>query len=137
MDLYQSLSLFNPDLEGLEPQPVLDFRSQSQASGGILIASPEYAHGVTGAMKNALDWVAGSDELVGKPVALLNAFLRAVHARAGLAETLAVADARLGVTDDSVAGPEYRSSRYWDHAETSSLLRTALSAFVCALEAGQ
>jgi len=38
----------------------MDFRIRLQAADGVLISSPEYAHGVPGAMKNALDWVAGS-----------------------------------------------------------------------------
>ena len=38
----------------------------------MLLSSPEYAHGVPGALKNALDWIVGSGELYGKPVALLN-----------------------------------------------------------------
>ena len=68
---------FNPDLEGFEPQSVLDFRSQLQMADGVLIASPEYAHGITGVIKNAFDWVVGSGEFVHKPVALLNASSRA------------------------------------------------------------
>ena len=58
---------FNPDLEGRELSPVLDFRARIQAADGVLIACPEYAHGVPGAMKNALDWVVGSSEFLGKP----------------------------------------------------------------------
>jgi NAD(P)H-dependent FMN reductase len=89
------LPLFNPDLEGREPAAVLDFRTQLRESDGVLIASPEYAHGVTGAMKNALDWVVASGEFVAKPTALLNASPRATHAQAALTETVRVMDARL------------------------------------------
>jgi NAD(P)H-dependent FMN reductase len=53
-----------------------------------LICSPEYAHGVPGSLKNALDWVVSSGELVNKPIALINASPRAVHAYESLAETL-------------------------------------------------
>jgi NAD(P)H-dependent FMN reductase len=52
------------------------------------MSSPEYAHGVPGTLKNALDWVVGSGELVGKPVGLWNLSARAVHAHASLVETL-------------------------------------------------
>ena len=38
-----------------------------------MISCPEYAHGVPGAFKNLLDWLVSTGELVGKPVALLNA----------------------------------------------------------------
>lgn len=82
---------FNPDLaSGAVPPQVRDFRAQLHASDGVLISSPEYAHGVPGALKNALDWVVGSGELYGKPVALINASPRSTHAQASLIETLSV-----------------------------------------------
>ncbi|HTD05938.1 NADPH-dependent FMN reductase [Undibacterium sp.] len=96
--LYQGLGelpLFNPDLEGREPEPVLEFRRQLQAAQGCMIASPEYAHGVTGVIKNALDWVVGSGELVDKPTALLNASARATYSYAALTEILGVMSAKL------------------------------------------
>lgn len=65
------LPAFNPDLRGREPQPVLDLRSRLHKADGVLIASPQYAHGIPGALKNALDWLADSNDLVGKPIAVL------------------------------------------------------------------
>lgn len=55
-----SLPHFNPDLE--EATPVVVGRWQGLLLGcdAILIACPEYAHGVPGAFKNALDWVVGT-----------------------------------------------------------------------------
>lgn len=43
---------FNPDID-IEPAPfpVDAFRKQLKQSDGILISSPEYAHGVPGSMK--------------------------------------------------------------------------------------
>lgn len=79
---------FNPDLDGEGITAVMDFRSQLQTSDGVLISSPEYAHGVPGVLKNALDWVVASAEFVDKPVALINASPRAIHAQASLTETL-------------------------------------------------
>jgi len=84
-----SIPVYNPDIEGTTPPAVLDFRAQLSAADALMIASPEYAHGVTGVLKNALDWVVGSGELEGKPVALLNTSIRATHAYAALAETIA------------------------------------------------
>ncbi|GGD01179.1 NADPH-dependent FMN reductase [Undibacterium terreum] len=89
------LPLFNPDLEGQEPVSVLELRRQLRVSHCVIISSPEYAHGVTGAIKNLLDWVVGSGELVDKPVALLNASARATWSHAALTEILTVMNARL------------------------------------------
>src|SRR4051812_48915818 len=46
----------------------------------IIISSPEYAQGVTGTIKNTLDWLVGHVPFAGKPVALLNPSRRAEHA---------------------------------------------------------
>lgn len=88
------LPLFNPDEEQL-PESVQDFRDQIGQSDGLMIASPEYAHGVTGAIKNALDWAVGGPEMVDKPIALINASGRATHAYASLAEILSTMAAKI------------------------------------------
>jgi len=87
------LPLFNPDIEATEPAPVVDLRERIIASDALLIASPEYAHGVTGAIKNALDWMVGNESFVNKPVGLLNASPRATHAQAALRETISTMSA--------------------------------------------
>ena len=89
------LPLFNPDIEATEPAPVVAFQEQILVADALLIASPEYAHGVTGAIKNALDWMVGNESFVNKPVALLNTSPRATHAQAALRETLSTMSARL------------------------------------------
>lgn len=86
---------FNPDLEEADLPSVSNFRVQLQGADAILISSPEYAHGIPGVLKNALDWVVGSGEFVGKPIALLNASPRATHAQASLIEILSTMDACL------------------------------------------
>jgi chromate reductase len=92
----ESLPPFNPDLD-LEPGPeaVLRFRAALRDSSAVVFSTPEYAHGIPGSLKNALDWVVGSGELSGKPVALLNASARGEHAQAALRETLRTMDARV------------------------------------------
>src|ERR1700743_600945 len=56
------LPLFNPELEDViddveVPRAVHALRLAVAAADAILIASPEYAHGVSGTIKNALDWI--------------------------------------------------------------------------------
>ena len=83
------LPLFNPDLDGSDPAAaVAALRREVAAAEGVIISSPEYAHGVPGALKNALDWLVSGVEIVAKPVLLLNAAPPAVHGQASLRETL-------------------------------------------------
>ena len=82
---------FNPDLdqEGMIlPPAVQHLRRTIGGADGLVISSPEYAHGVPGSLKNALDWLVSGPEMVYKPIALLNPSPRSVHAQASLAETL-------------------------------------------------
>jgi len=80
---------FNPDVDK-DPlhAAVAEFRSQLRQSAGVVFSTPEYAHGVPGVLKNALDWVVASGELYSKPVALFSASPRAGYAQASLVETL-------------------------------------------------
>ena len=88
---------FNPDEDEDErvPPAAAALRALVRQSDGLVIAAPEYAHGVPGALKNALDWLVASDAIPGKPIALLNAAPRAFHAQSALRETLATMAARL------------------------------------------
>ena len=83
---------FNPDLDeerATPPAPVAALRSLLIDADAVLISSPEYAHGVPGVLKNMLDWLVSTGELVGKPVALLNASpVGGSYAQAALLETL-------------------------------------------------
>jgi NAD(P)H-dependent FMN reductase len=62
-------------------------------SDAVLIASPEYAHGITGSLKNLLDWMVSCEAFVNKPVGLFNTSPRAVHAQASLKEVISVMSA--------------------------------------------
>lgn len=86
---------FNPDHESKHIPAVARLHYLISAADALLIASPEYAHGVSGVMKNALDWTVASGVLVQKPVALWNAAPRATHGLAALRETLTTMSAYL------------------------------------------
>lgn len=85
-----SLPPFNPDHENDPPATVLEWRRELQAAHGVIISSPEYAHGVPGVLKNALDWVVGTGEFMNKPVLLISASLASSFVGPQLAETLTV-----------------------------------------------
>ena len=110
------LPFFNSDLETADrlPEEVAAFRKAIGDADGLMISSPEYARGVSGVMKNALDWLVGSDEFPGKPVALINTSPRATHALAALTLTLETMSAEvvgsasitlplLGTTNDAAS----------------------------------
>jgi len=55
---------FNPDQDTEIPHvAVARFRCQLRESSGVIISTPEYAHGLPGVLKNALDWLVASGEL--------------------------------------------------------------------------
>jgi chromate reductase len=93
-----SLPHFNPDLdiEGAElPPAVAELRRRIGEADALIISTPEYAHGVPGSLKNALDWLVSSVEFPGIAVALINPSHDSFHANASLSEILKTMSARL------------------------------------------
>jgi chromate reductase, NAD(P)H dehydrogenase (quinone) len=91
MQLYAGLNdlpHFNPDLETTVIPAVLDLQTKIKWADGLLISTPEYAHGMPGSLKNALDWLVSSEDFIGMPIALFNASPRATHAQVSLVEVL-------------------------------------------------
>ncbi|HEY5363403.1 MAG TPA: NADPH-dependent FMN reductase [Aestuariivirga sp.] len=78
------LPQFTPDLEVAPPQVVQAFRDLIGRADGLIIACPEYARGVPGAFKNALDWLVGGETFISKKFALWNASPRANEAQRSL-----------------------------------------------------
>jgi len=70
------------------PPAVIDFQQQIKKADGIFICTPEYAFGVPGSLKNALDWTVGTGDFVSKPVALVTASSAGDKAHAALLQTL-------------------------------------------------
>ncbi len=68
------LPLFSPDADTDSPAlPVADLRDCIKTANAVIICTPEYAYGMPGALKNALDWLVSSGNLYSKPVAALSA----------------------------------------------------------------
>ncbi|RWA77877.1 NADPH-dependent FMN reductase [Mesorhizobium sp.] len=83
------LPIFNPDDEGERtPREAAHLIDAVTRADGIIVSCPEYAHGVPGGMKNALDWLVSRDAAVGKPAMLVHASPRSLYARAALAEIM-------------------------------------------------
>jgi chromate reductase len=131
------LPFFNSDLDGDRvPPKVAEFRTVIGKADGLLISSPEYARGVAGVMKNALDWLVASFEFPNKPVALINTSPRATHALAALTVTLETMSARL-VNDASITlpllGTTNDAASIAANAEFAAPLRNALERYVEAI----
>jgi chromate reductase, NAD(P)H dehydrogenase (quinone) len=132
-----NLPFFNSDLDGDRlPREVAEFRAVIGTADGLLISSPEYARGLAGVMKNALDWLVGSFEFPHKPVALINTSPRATHALAALTVTLETMSARL-VKDASITLPLLGTANDAEsiaaNAELAAPLRSALERYVRAI----
>jgi len=82
------LPIFNPDDEQRPGAEVLRLTAMVVEADGLVIACPEYAHGVPGGLKNALDWLVSGEAAVGKPAMLVHASPRSGISRAALREIL-------------------------------------------------
>jgi NAD(P)H-dependent FMN reductase len=129
---------FRPDLVDMPTIAVADFRRQIATADAVIIASPEYAGGIAGTLKNALDWVVGSGDLYGKPVGALAAgSTGGAHALAQLAQTLGYQGSMV-VAELGIAAPKTKvdaDGRYTD-PDTLRALRTFTEAVLHATSVG-
>lgn len=76
-DRMSEIPLFNQDVESEgDPEAVRALKGAIAAADALLIATPEYNHGIPGVLKNAIDWASRPPRdpvLAGKPTAILGA----------------------------------------------------------------
>lgn len=84
---------FNPDRPDI-PAAIASLRATIHNADAVILSTPEYAHGLPGALKNALDWLVSGIELTDKPAVLFNASARSIYAQAALREILVTLGAR-------------------------------------------
>jgi len=103
----------------------------------VIISSPEYAHGIPGVLKNALDWLVASGELYEKRVAFFNASPRTSYAQASLTETLTVMMARLipeaFINVSPLSGMGHGKLSVGSSTNLSTRIECALASFVRAI----
>lgn len=75
------LPLFTPDAQTTDAPALDEWIDEVRAANGIVVSTPEYAGGYPGALKNAFDWLVGTDAFVNKPFMLLKASPRSVLAQ--------------------------------------------------------
>jgi len=100
-------------------------------------ATPEYARGYPGALKNAFDWLVGTDACVNKPFMLLNASLRGTIAQSTLTtvlETMSGVHIESASTTIPLLGTSLDVPDILANAEFAQRLRTSVLTFVAELE---
>lgn len=126
------LPLFNPDREH-EHIPALGALKKSFGeSSGLILATPEYAHGISGPLKNALDWLVAGTEFPYKPIMLINTSPRASHAQEHLREVLTTMSGNIiesACTSLPLLGSGLGCDDLIQNGEMSSLLRSGLNSF--------
>lgn len=144
VELYPSVAAlphFDPDLDtpdgGRLPASVAELRARVGRADALLLSTPEYAHGLPGSFKNALDWLVGSVELPGKYVGVVAPTARSTHAQAQLREVLTTMSARLvGAVPTVIPLPrrDMDAAAIAADDELSALLRAALATLAGALD---
>jgi NAD(P)H-dependent FMN reductase len=86
-----------PHFDGSEeiPKVVQNFLDKLKSVDGILICTPEYAFGVPGSLKNALDWTVGTMEMNHKPTALITASTGGEKGHEAMLHTLSALSAKV------------------------------------------
>jgi chromate reductase len=129
---------FNPDLEPAGIKTVRELVMRAERADGLLIACPEYARGIPGAFKNALDWLVGSTNFSGKPVALFNASARATEAQVALRLVLTTMAATLvepACITVPLIDPDIISAAIVSDPALAGPITEALAAFATAIAA--
>ncbi len=137
-DLIGELPIFNPDNEG-ERTPVIveRFAAEIGKADGLIVSCPEYAHGIPGGLKNALDWLVSRHEVPFKPLMFAHASHRGDLVLAQLTDVLKTMS--LHIVEDAflrlpVAGKsdEMQAAMLLE-ARESGLLSASLSRFARAI----
>ncbi len=136
----KDLPFYSRDIEAEgDPPPVTALKSAIREADAVMVATPEYNWGTSGALKNAIDWASRDREegsLMGKPVTIIGSGGRAGTARAQmlLQETLAETGS-LVMVKPGVLVQAYGSPRRFDSEGslvdegTKDLLRRHLEDF--------
>ena len=102
----EELPHFNPDVDRVNPPSVvIEFRKVLAESQALIICTPEYAKGVPGVLKNALEWLVSSAELYKKPVAVITAS-PSIAGGDKAHESLLVPAVRIKMNDDATVSDE-------------------------------
>ncbi len=100
---------FDPDREEEPIEVLADWRRRLAAADAVVVAVPEYAGAVAGAVKNAFDWTVGGADVYRRPMAVISAGTSGgPHARQMMIQTLTWQGAHV-VAELGIAAPRTKS----------------------------
>jgi len=132
----RELPPFDPDALPEAHPAVARWVNDVREADGLVISTPEYARGYPGSLKNAFDWLVGTDAFVRKPFVLLNASARSTVAHETLStvlETMSgvqIAGATIPLLGTALEIPEILAN-----AEFRTRIGASLERLVAAVEA--
>ncbi len=134
-DELEGIPPFHPDRDregDIAPAPVQRLRAALSTADAVVISTPEYAFGVPGVLKNALDWTVASGDFAGKPTAAISSspsHLGGDKAYASLLLTLRAMQARMP-TNGGLIVPLVRKKLAADGTITDAATAAALQAML-------
>ncbi|HEY4788920.1 MAG TPA: NADPH-dependent FMN reductase [Bacteroidales bacterium] len=123
----KSIPLF--DESDNPPAAITKFREAIASADGVLICSPEYAYGISGVLKNAIDWTVSSGEFYDKPVAIITAAINGERAHAALLLIFEALSAQIDEAETLII-PFVRSKLNKDGEITDATTLTAIQAVI-------
>jgi chromate reductase len=129
------IPLYNEEHDGeAKPDAVREFKEAIRASNGLIVSSPEYNYGMSGVLKNALDWASRpgyKSVLKDKPVLVMTSSpgaLGGVRAQAQLRQTLAATLSYMHIGPELVVSniaDKVKEGRFEDEVTLNLILKEA------------
>lgn len=133
--IYKKLASI-PAFDEVDNDPVIQFRQLIQEADGVLICTPEYAFGVPGALKNALDWTVSSGNFDKKPVSLITASSVGDKGHASMLNTLTALGANIvegGTLLISFVRAKLKDGQFSDR-DTEKAVKGVVNALISTIE---
>lgn len=88
------LPFFDPEIQFSTnlPTSIVDLRALALAADYIVVATPEYAHGIPGILKNALEWLICPETMKKSAVVIIGSGSGGEYVKNALCETLKTMD---------------------------------------------
>jgi NAD(P)H-dependent FMN reductase len=133
----RDLPPFDPDVAPDSHPAVAAWVREIREADGLIVSTPEYARGYPGSLKNALDWLVGTDAFIEKPFMLLSASPRSAIAQQTLTTVLeAMSGIHISAASTTIPllGTDLDTTQIKQDPEFSEKLRAAMKTFITEIE---